>query len=159
IGGLSWTPDGRIVYVSLASNKLDIWIMNADGSNQRQLTYDGWIYNPSVSSDGRYIVYDSIQADKRNIWRMNVDGSNSKQLTDGILDFSAQISPDGRWVVYVSSENRYAVKNVLRKAPIDGGASGQLTENAEHFQCPAISPNGKQIASYYWDPQVNPPGG
>src|SRR5262249_46744632 len=113
----------------------------------------------SVSSDGRYIVYDSIQADKRNIWRMNVDGSNSKQLTDGILDFSAQISPDGRWVVYVSSENRYAVKNVLRKAPIDGGASGQLTENAEHFQCPAISPNGKQIASYYWDPQVNPPGG
>jgi len=34
-----------------------------------------------------------------------------------------------------------------------------LTENAEHFQCPAISPNGKQIASYYWDPQVNPPGG
>src|SRR5262249_45387050 len=86
IGGLSWTPDGRIVYVSLASNKLDIWIMNADGSNQRQLTYDGWNYNPSVSSDGRYIVYDSIQADKRNIWRMNVDGSNSKQLTDGILD-------------------------------------------------------------------------
>src|SRR5262249_2286399 len=107
IGGLSWTPDGRIVYGSWASGRSAIWIMNTEGSNQRQLTHDGENVNPSVSSDGRYIVYASFQADKMNIWRMNVDGSNAKQLTDGILDKSPQISPDGRWVVYQSSEIRY----------------------------------------------------
>src|SRR5262249_38387859 len=116
--GLSWTPDGRIVYQSSASGNRDIWIMNADGSNQRQLTHDGRNYSPAVSSDGRYIVYDSVQADKCNIWRMNVDGSNSKQLTDGIWDESAQISPDGRWVVYQSMDfEKY--EKVLCKAPID----------------------------------------
>jgi Tol biopolymer transport system component len=154
--GLSWAPDGRIVYQSSASGRWDIWIMNADGSNQRQLTHDGRNFSPSVSSDGRYIVYASIQADKCNIWRMNVDGSNSKQLTDGIKDTSAQISPDGRWVVYDSWDFE---KRVLRKAPIDGGASVQLTEPAERAAFPIISPNGKHIASYYYDQQVNPPYG
>src|SRR5262249_47234553 len=110
-----------------------------------------------------YIVYDSIQADKRNIWRMNVDGSNSKQLTDGNWNWAARISPDGRWVVYGSVNGSWENLNnedfVLRKAPIDGGASVQLTELAEHAWCSAISPNGKHIASAYWDQQVNPPFG
>src|SRR5262245_19026200 len=85
---------------------------------------------------------------------MNVDGSNSKQLTDGLWDTSPKISPDGRWVVYDSSDIE---KMGLRKAPIDGGSSVQLTEPAKYAECPAISPNGKHIASYYWDQQVNPP--
>ena len=37
-GGISWMPDGRIVYHSMSSGKADIWIMDASGTNQRQLT-------------------------------------------------------------------------------------------------------------------------
>ena len=36
-GGLAWTPDGRIVYVSTASGNTEIWIMNRDGTGQKQL--------------------------------------------------------------------------------------------------------------------------
>ena len=55
--GLTWTPDGKIVYTSLASGNLDLWIMNADGTNQKQLTTDPREdSNPVVSPDGRYIV-------------------------------------------------------------------------------------------------------
>jgi len=41
----SWSPDGRIVYVRFISTKLDVnngtlWVMNADGSNKWQLTFN-----------------------------------------------------------------------------------------------------------------------
>jgi Tol biopolymer transport system component len=36
--GVAWTPDGKVVYTSTASGRLDLWMMNADGSNQKQLT-------------------------------------------------------------------------------------------------------------------------
>ena len=56
--GLSWTPDGRVVYTSNASGNPDIWIMNADGSGQKQLTANASAnYYPSVSADGRYVLF------------------------------------------------------------------------------------------------------
>src|SRR5579885_302237 len=68
--GLSWTPDGRIVYSSIASGSWDIWVMNADGTNQRQLTVGAKSnYGPSVSADGRYIVFVSNRAGAFNIDR------------------------------------------------------------------------------------------
>lgn len=57
---VSWTPDNRIVYSSRAGGNWDLWTMNADGSGQKQLTFDSHndLY-PSVSSDGRYIFFAS----------------------------------------------------------------------------------------------------
>jgi Tol biopolymer transport system component len=58
--GLSLTPDGRVVYYSRASGADDIWIMNGDGTNQKQLTADaGANYDFKVTPDGRYIVFTS----------------------------------------------------------------------------------------------------
>jgi Tol biopolymer transport system component len=55
--GISWTPDGRIVYAARLKGNQDIYVMDQDGSNQKQLTADGhdniW---PSVSPDGRYVI-------------------------------------------------------------------------------------------------------
>src|SRR5678816_4150984 len=56
--GLSWTPDGRIVYVSDQTGDAEVWIMNADGSESKPLTSDRIVKAiPVVSPDGRYIVY------------------------------------------------------------------------------------------------------
>ena len=54
---VNWTPDGRIIFDSTASGSVHTWIMNADGSDQRQLT-DGANEDQGahVSHDGRYIV-------------------------------------------------------------------------------------------------------
>jgi Tol biopolymer transport system component len=38
VRGLTWTPDQRLVYVSRISGSQDIWIMQEDGQNGRQLT-------------------------------------------------------------------------------------------------------------------------
>ena len=56
--GVVWTSNGKIVYVSRASGNDDIWIMNADGGGQTQLTTGAGINtDPSVSPDGRFIVF------------------------------------------------------------------------------------------------------
>ncbi len=93
--GIAGTPDGRIVYYSRASGADDIWIMNGDGTNQKQLTVDmGANYDLKVTPDGRYIVFTSERNGRQNIWRMGLDGGSPKQLTSGNSDYSASITPD-----------------------------------------------------------------
>src|SRR5947209_709501 len=69
--GLSWTPDGRIVFTSEASGNLDLWIMDGDGGNRKQLTTDSHSdITPSVSPDGRFVVFTSNRTGADHIWRM-----------------------------------------------------------------------------------------
>jgi len=82
--GIEWTPDGKIIFASRASGTQDIWLANADGSNQKQLTSDAARdYTPVVSHDGRYVVFQSVRSDSMpHLWRMDIDGGNLKQLTN-----------------------------------------------------------------------------
>jgi Tol biopolymer transport system component len=68
VEGISWTPDDKIVYSSGVGGNSDIWITDADGSNQKQLTVDaGTNHLPSVSPDGRYIIFTSNRAQATRI--------------------------------------------------------------------------------------------
>ena len=100
--GLSWVPDGRIVYASRAGGDSDIWIMQSDGSGSRRLTSDsGANAQPRVSPDGRYIVFTSDrQSSKPHIWRMDLTGDNPRQLTDGDGEHVPDCCVDGKWVVF-----------------------------------------------------------
>jgi Tol biopolymer transport system component len=67
-GCTTWTPDGRIVYQSAGSNS-DIWIMDADGNHQRQLTLDDHMdFMPGVTPDGRYIIFVSDRKGMKSRW-------------------------------------------------------------------------------------------
>jgi eukaryotic-like serine/threonine-protein kinase len=146
MNGLAWTPDGRIVYNSVASGIEDIWIMNADGSGAKQLTADSGLHNPTaVTPDGRYLVFFALRDEKLNLWRMDLDGGNQKQLTiDGTNDYHASISPDSRWVVYSAESGG---KQYLWKVSIDGGEAVQITNTFTNE--PKISPDGKWILCSY----------
>jgi Tol biopolymer transport system component len=150
--GAIWVPDGRIIYVSKQSGNDDIWIMNADGSGKTQLTSGAGINsNPSISPDGRFIVFTSTRDGAPHIWRTDVDGANAKQLTSGSGEDNAQFSSDGKWIVYTL----FAGKPTLWRVSIDGGAPSPLSEKT--LSAPAVSPDGKMIASVYWDEQLNSP--
>jgi serine/threonine protein kinase/Tol biopolymer transport system component len=150
--GLAWTPDGRIVYSSVASGNWDIWIMQPDGSNQKQLTFNASSNRtPTVSPDGRYIVFASDRTGTDHIWRMNIDGSNPKQLTSADGDAAPVCSPDGKWVIYSSWR---ANRQGLSRVSIDGGEPVEML--AKQLPAPSISPDGKFIASAYWDDQSDP---
>nr|MBA2525884.1 PD40 domain-containing protein [Pyrinomonadaceae bacterium] len=140
IRGLAWTPDGRIVYYSLAGGARDIWIMNGNGSGQRQLTVDpGRNITAKVTPDGRYIVFISERGDRTTIWRMDLDGGDPKQLTSEGSGYNVAVSPDSRWVIYNAER--------LWKISIDGGSATQLTDYTARE--PEISPDGKFIACEY----------
>jgi eukaryotic-like serine/threonine-protein kinase len=144
-GGLSWMPDGRIVYASLAGGNQDVWIMNADGGGQKQLTADAnKNASPAISPDGRYIVFVSARTGRFHVWRMNNDGSDPVQLTNGGGENMPTISPNGRWVVYTSVTDW-----TLQKVSIDGGEPVKLTDG--HAFWPSISPDGKWIAYFRFE--------
>jgi TolB protein len=143
--GLSWTPEGRIVYAAVTNGNPDIWSMNADGTEQKQLTIDPHIdREPSVSPDGRYIVFASDRTGNFNIWRMNIDGRDLVRLTGGSDEQYPQFSPDGKWVVYQGLASGVPV---LWKIPVDGGESLRLTDKYSNW--PVVSPDGQLIACIY----------
>jgi serine/threonine protein kinase/Tol biopolymer transport system component len=149
--GISWTPDGRLVYFSLASGGPDFWLMNADGSHARALTTGpGYKENVSACPDGRTLVFTSVVAG--NIWRVDTDGGNLKQLTQsGHFDRDPSCSSDSKLVVFDSDRNG---KSTLWKVSIDGGSPTQLTDYPSSY--PAISPDGKWLACLYLADPANP---
>jgi serine/threonine protein kinase/Tol biopolymer transport system component len=142
---VSWTPDGRIVYVSNEGGSAGIWITDREGSNRRQLTSNnGTNVSPAVSADGRYVVFGLWEDGKKSLWRINLDGSNPVKLTPGLADAFPSISPDSRWVVYTTYEG---AKPTLWKVSIDGGTPVQITDHVAIVA--SISPDGKYIAYLY----------
>lgn len=77
--GVSWMPGGKIVFTSRESGLTDIWSMEQDGKNQKQLTaHARFNYYPWATSDGRYIIFSSTRTGAaRSIWRMDTDGAIS----------------------------------------------------------------------------------
>lgn len=95
-------------------SKLEIFVMNADGSNQRQVTSNGAAnFAPFIHPSGKKIIFCSNQADpkRRNfdLFLIDIDGTNQEQVTycpdfDGFPMFS----PDGKKLVFCSNRNAAA---------------------------------------------------
>ena len=135
-----WTRDGRIVYSTTASGSTDIWIMQPDGKEQKQLTVNSDVNgSPVVSPSDGNIVFVSNRSGSFQIWRMNPDGSNQTQLTHGAAKNYPAISPEGKWVLFNSTDDWH-----LWRVSIDGGEPSQLTDF--FASTPSISPDGKTIA-------------
>lgn len=139
-GEFCWTPSGRLVYSSTASGNRDLWIMQPDGTEQRQLSNNSAFEKaPAVTPDNRYIVFTSNRSGALQLWRMDIDGSNQIQLTDGAPKDYPAISPDGKWIFFNTTDDWS-----VWKVSIDGGETLRLTEYPAYF--PSVSPDGKNIA-------------
>lgn len=144
-------PDRSIVYASPKSGGgRDLWTMNADGLEAKQLTKDvGINQQPEFSTDGRFIVFSSDRGASAffNIWRMNGDGSDPVQVTNGNGEVQPVLSPDNKWIVY-SRGSPYTSddQKTLWKVPFDGGEPVQLIDKPSGGG--NVSPDGKTVA--FW---------
>ncbi len=152
--GLASTSDGRIVYSSRTSGRWDLWIVNEDGTNNRQLTFNARDnLTLSVTADSRYVVFVSNRSGKNELWRMELDGGNPKQLTDSHGNVSLpNCSSDGKWVVYHIVGER---KATIWRVSIEGGVPVQLT--TEESGTPIVSPDGKFVACHYGEARSDAP--
>jgi TolB protein len=136
---------GQVVYSSSVGGNMDLWVMNADGSNQRQLTANSRNNTqPVITRDGRYLIFTSDRSGTANIWRADIDGTNPRQLTSGSGEAYPHRTPDGKWVVYTLLG---AGKPTVWRVSIDGGAPEKIIDG--YATNPTVSPDGESIACSY----------
>lgn len=148
--GLAIMPDGKTLYTVFGPGTADLFVVNADGSNPRQLTANAALnVDPSVSPDGRYIVFVSTRTGAPHIWRMDSDGANARQITNTIAEVDPYVSPDGKWILFQNVSG-----SGIWKIPIDGGEPVQITNKLVSQS--TISPDGKLVACRYREQDLSP---
>jgi len=131
-GGPFWSYDGKqIVYRAyhpktdkekadytdllkqnlIRPTTLEIWIMNADGSNKRQVTSNGKAnFGPYFFPDGKRVIFASNMDDPRgrnfDLYKINTDGTGLERITfNDTFDGFPMFSPDGKKLVFASNRN------------------------------------------------------
>ena len=142
----AWSPDGKTIlfareYKDVNANwQEEIWLMNADGTEQRQIkALEGRAAD--FMQDGR-ILFQS-KAGPSQISIANIDGSNVIQLTnDESNNMSPKISPDGSQIAYLSNRDGNQEVYVMN---FDGSNQKRLTRNRVEEWGPAWSTDGSKV--------------
>lgn len=145
----AYSSDGlEIVYASNESGSMNIYIMNSDGSNKRQITHTDNSYNggPFFSPDGQKIIFrsDRYQKDFLQIFTTDREG-NEEQLTDnGAVNWAPYWHPNGTSFAYTTSihgHHQYEIyyMDLLTKKEY------RITNNPSFDGLPAFNSSGKQL--------------
>jgi Tol biopolymer transport system component len=140
----TWAPNGQRLAYFVAAGQRWIYIVNADGSDNHQLTPG---MRPSWSLQGGFIAYDTCENNKCGIFRINPDGGGKRQLTEDGGGGPA-VSPDGKRIAYWSQADGDFEVYIINA---DGSGRRQLTKNKGNDALPAWSPDGRYI--YYLSDQ------
>ena len=138
---LDRTSMPRIVFETDRDGDHEIYVMNADGSNQVNLTNNPALdAAPVWSPDGSRVAFASDRdGGNRNIWVMNADGSGLVKLTNfsGGAGYPTW-SPDSSMISFDSGSDIYRMN-------ADGSEQNNLTNNEKNEGYPSWSPDGAWI--------------
>jgi Tol biopolymer transport system component len=152
IRSYSWSPDGsRIVFSSHRDgpSSTEIYVMNADGSGQRRLTFHSghdsiFDVQPVWSPDGHTIAFVQDKNLSDSIWLMDADGSNQRELANvGAIVRRLMWSPNSTRLLY---DVNNAPPNRIELLDVRTGTRRSLTPPGRNDFYASWSPDGRSIA-------------
>jgi Tol biopolymer transport system component len=124
--------DKEVAFLSDSGGHANLWIVNTESGGLRQITHER---DPNVavgvpvwSPDGRAIAFVSSRGNEGwtfGVWLVDPDGSNLRNVANPGL--GPAWSPDGRWLYYATRGGAATTDVVLKKVPVNGGASVTVT--------------------------------
>ena len=125
----TWSPDGSMI--AFASNrnggKRQLYVMNANGSDLRQLTDLNDMGGRSTwSPDGTRLAFYRGPAGDHDIFIINIDGTGLERLTHGGDNLGPSWSPDGNWIAFTSFRDGNNEIYIIRP---DGSGLRRLTDS------------------------------
>ncbi len=175
-GGMAWemqprfSPDGsKIAFTSDRAGGDNIWIMNADGSDKRQVTKEKFrlLNNATWSPDGQYLAARKHYTTQRSlgageIWLYHISGGDGVQLVERPSERHQKelgepiFSPDGKYIYYtqnitpgstfVYAQNSNADLFNIRRYELATGEIETAVSGYGGSVRPAPSPNGRYMA-------------
>ena len=138
---------------------MDLFVMDADGSNVKQLTnspgYDG---GPFFSPDNSEVVWRRFNPDGNSaeIWTMDIDGGNQRQLTsDAMVAWGPYYHPSGDYIIYSSNVLGHANFELFLIDAEGTNTPVRVTNTDGTDILPVFSPDGSRLA---WSTTRTPNG-
>jgi Tol biopolymer transport system component/DNA-binding winged helix-turn-helix (wHTH) protein len=138
----AFASSGKIYFSSTMSGNHEIWSINPDGANRRQLTNTkDEEYYPVVAPDGASVYFASTITGAAQVWRMKPDGTEHAQITQKAGGFPLAITKNGEWLYYL-----HGVDRTLWRVSLASGEE-QIALNKRHWFGFGVSPDGA-LAAY-----------
>lgn len=165
----AWSPDGQsIAFLSDRSGAENLWVMRADGSQPRQISFgddESALVSPAWSPDGKslYVSRFRWSVDGYDLWRYELDGTETLvvpvmkkgQTTAGTSSLGAVVSPDGRDLYFARRIGRTDSEKLDNWSIV----RRDIASGTEQVLLP--SPTGSSrgaTAGAYFRPQLSPDG-
>jgi Tol biopolymer transport system component len=141
--GLSWTPAEQIVYTANLGQNIGLFMIDADGRDARQLSFDQVPHNaPEACEGGRSVVYTTNFEGPWHVWKLELQSGTTTKLTDGPGEIDASCPRASDFVVFKGEDSEGAA--YIWKMPISGGTPVKVSDRLA-ITGPAVSLDGRHM--------------
>lgn len=147
--GVKSLEGSKIYFVSDRTGHKEIWSMDYDGSNERQLTnFRALSQSPAVSLDGKTVACNTLASNgKTESWQIRVMSADGARLhfknPPAPTNITPEFTPDGKRILFSSSESGYAQ---IYSADLEGNDLQRISHTQSIDVSPRVNPkNGRDV--------------